>query len=60
LIPVELPLKWASAPKPLNRVLGTWCLAISGLLLNHGQPFRNPEAVKESNSALSFVMDQAH
>ena len=32
----------------------------SVLLPSHGQPFRNPEAVKESNSALSFVMDQAH
>ncbi len=45
LIPVELPLKWASAPKPQNRVLGTWCLAISGLLLNHGLLF--PNLVKE-------------
>jgi hypothetical protein len=36
LIPVELPLKWASGPKPQDRVHGTWCLAISGLLLNYG------------------------
>ena len=27
---------------------------------DHGQHFHNPEAVKESTSALSFVMDQAH
>jgi hypothetical protein len=38
LIPVELPLKWASAPKPQDRVLGTWCLTISGLLQNYGNP----------------------
>lgn len=47
LIPVELPLKWASAPKPQDRVLGTWCFAISGLLLNYGQP-----AVMPSRSPL--------
>jgi len=29
-------------------------------VLGDGQPFRNPEAVKESDSALNFVIDQAH
>ncbi len=36
------------------------CERKAGQWLDGRQPFPYREAVKESNSALSFVMDQAH
>jgi hypothetical protein len=49
-------LKWMYCRLPLDLAGDLGCR--SGVY--YEQPLHNPEAVKESNSALSFVMDQAH